>query len=312
MSKVAVLIPCYNEAQTIGKVVTDYRAALPDATVYVYDNNSTDGSDALAREAGAVVGYERLQGKGNVVRTMFREIDADVYVLTDADDAFPADIAPPLIEQVARGEFDMIIGDRLSGNYSEENKRAFHSFGNRLVRGLVNLFFKGDVKDILSGFRVVSRPFVKTFPVMSPGFELETEMTIHALDNRFKIRSVPVNFTERPAGNDSKLNTYRDGGKVLMKIFNMFKDYKPMAFFGILSLVFLAASLVFLIPEFIYFVQELVARSVPKLVLAVFLLLAAFQSFICGLFLEAGVKQARASTQVQINLLLEIARRAPQ
>lgn len=304
--KVAVLIPCYNEASTIEIVVKNYKSALPNAEIYVYDNNSTDGSDEIARKAGAIVGYERRQGKGNVVRAMFRDVSADCYVLTDADDAFPAEIAPPMIDDILSGQYDMIIGDRLSANYSSENKRAFHGLGNKLVKNLVNFIFKGNVPDIMSGFRVLSKGFVKTFPVLSPGFELETEMTIHALDNRFRIKSEPVFFTERPEGNESKLNTYRDGSKVLLKIFNMFKDYRPLLFFGLIAAVLFALALVFLIPAFVTFAKLKVILSVPKLVVAVFLLLSALQSFCCGLILDTSAKRARQNLETQLNILLSI------
>jgi glycosyltransferase involved in cell wall biosynthesis len=301
--KIAILIPCYNEAETIEKVVVDFKGALPDATVYVYDNNSTDGSDEIARKAGAVVRYERTQGKGNVVRAMFRDIDADCYILTDADDAFPASLAPQMAEMILAREYDMIIGDRLSSNYSEENKRTFHSFGNKLVRNLVNFIFKGDIQDILSGYRALSKAFVKTFPVLSPGFELETEMTIHALDNRFKIKSMPVFYTERPAGNESKLNTYRDGRKVLLKIFNMFKDYKPLMFFGWLSVILTVAGLAFFIPIFILFLETSEVR-IPTLVVSIFFLLAALLSFVCGLILDTQAKRSKQNFEIQLNLLL--------
>jgi glycosyltransferase involved in cell wall biosynthesis len=305
--KIAVLIPCYNEAITIEKVVRDFKAALPDATVYVYDNNSTDGSDELAKKAGAIVGYESRQGKGNVVRTMFREIDADCYVLTDADDAFPADIAPAMVDMVLSQGYDMIIGDRLSTTYADENKRAFHGFGNNLVRNLVNVIFKGNVQDILSGYRVLSKAFVKTFPVLSPGFELETEMTIHALDNRFKMKSVPVKFTDRPAGSESKLNTFSDGLKVILKIFNTFKDYKPLPFFGIISALLIIFALVLFIPVFIAYLETSLVGRMPTLVVSVFLMLAALQSFVCGLILDTEARRNKQNFEVQLNLLLMLA-----
>jgi hypothetical protein len=234
---------------------------------------------------------------------MFREIDADCYVLTDADDAFPASLAPQLADMVLSREYDMIIGDRLSANYTEENKRAFHGFGNKLVRNLVNAIFKGDVRDILSGYRVLSKAFVKTFPVLSPGFELETEMTIHALDNRFKIKSVPVTYTERPAGNASKLNTYRDGRKVLLKIFNMFKDYKPLTFFGLISAILVLVGLAFFIPIFLLYLETSEVR-IPTLVVSIFFLLAALLSFVCGLILDTQAKRSKQNFEVQLNLLL--------
>jgi glycosyltransferase involved in cell wall biosynthesis len=301
--KIAVCIPCYNEAPTIEQTVLDYKRAIPEATVYVYDNNSTDGSDELARAAGAVVGYETKQGKGNVVRTMFRDIDADCYVLTDADAAFPAKLAIEPIKLILSGRYDMVVGDRLTANYAEENKRAFHGLGNDLVKRLVNFLFKGNVGDIMSGFRILSKTFVKSFPVMSPGFELETEMTIHGLDNKFSILSIPVEFKNRPEGNESKLNTFRDGIKVLVKIFNMFKDYRPLFFFGVVSLILLGISLIMLIPSFVSFLELGYILSLPKLLLAGLFALASLQSFVTGLILDTQGNRSRQSLQVKINII---------
>ena len=248
MKKVAVLIPCYNEAQTIGKVVADYRNALPEADIYVYDNNSTDGTAKIAREAGAIVRMERKQGKGNVIRTMFREIEADCYLMIDGDDTYPASDAKKMIAKVLDEGYEMVIGDRLSSTYFTENKRRFHNTGNILVRKLVNNFFKGNVTDIMTGYRAFSRIFVKSFPVLSKGFEIETEMTIHALDKNFSITSVPVGYRDRPQGSVSKLNTLSDGFKVLLTIARLFKDYKPFAFFGSLSIVMMAIAFILLFP----------------------------------------------------------------
>ena len=227
MSRIAVLIPCYNESQTIAKVVADYRAALPQADIYVYDNNSTDGTDEIARAAGAIVRYERRQGKGNVIRTMFREIDADCYVITDGDDTYPAEDAPKLVERVLNRNADMVIGDRLSSTYFSENKRLFHNSGNVLVRKLVNMIFSGRVTDIMTGCRAFSRTFVKSFPVLSQGFEIETEMTIHALDKNLCLDSVPIGYKDRPQGSVSKLNTFSDGFKVIGTILRLFKVFQP-------------------------------------------------------------------------------------
>lgn len=235
---IAVLIPCYNESKTIAKVVNDFKSALPEATVYVYDNNSTDGTDVIAREAGTVVRYERRQGKGNVIRSMFRDIDSDCYIMIDGDDTYPADYAREMCDKVINEGYDMVIGDRLSGTYFQENKRPFHNFGNVLVRKLINYIFRSDVKDIMTGYRAFSKPFVKHFPVLSKGFEIETEMTIHALDKNFLLKEIPIQYRDRPAGSVSKLNTYKDGFKVLMTITKLFRDYKPFAFFSIFALLF--------------------------------------------------------------------------
>ena len=239
MKKIAVLIPCYNESKTIAKVVADYKNALPEADVYVYDNNSSDGTDEIARKAGAIVRYERRQGKGNVIRSMFRDIDADCYLMIDGDDTYPADNAREMCDYVLSRGVDMVIGDRLSSTYFEENKRPFHNFGNSLVRTLINRLFHSNVKDIMTGYRAFSRSFVKHFPVLSRGFEIETEMTIHALDKNFLMKEVPIKYRDRPEGSVSKLNTYSDGFKVLMTIARLFRDYKPFVFF---SSVFLVAA----------------------------------------------------------------------
>ena len=225
MSKIAVLIPCYNESRTIAKVVSDYKAALPEADIYVYDNNSKDNTDDIARKAGAIVRYERRQGKGNVIRTMFREIDADCYLMIDGDDTYPAENAAEMCKLVLEQKVDMVIGDRLSSTYFEENKRPFHNFGNTLVRGLINKLFHAHVKDIMTGYRAFSRPFVKHFPVLSQGFEIETEMTIHALDKNFYLREVPVQYRDRPEGRVSRFNSYSDGLKMLMTIAQLFHEY---------------------------------------------------------------------------------------
>ena len=235
MDKIAILIPCYNEAQTIGKVVADFRAALPEATVYVYDNNSADDTAAIARSAGAVVRHESRQGKGNVIRAMFREINAECYLMVDGDDTYPAEDAHAMCDAVLQNGMDMVIGDRLSSTYFTENKRPFHNSGNVLVRQLVNRFFRGNITDIMTGYRAFSYIFVKSFPVLSKGFEIETEMTIHALDKNFRLCSLPVGYRDRPQGSESKLNTFSDGFKVLMTILRLYKDYKPLPFFGLIT-----------------------------------------------------------------------------
>jgi len=244
MSKIAVLIPCYNEAQTIEKVVSDFKRELPEADIYVYDNNSSDGTDEIAKKAGAIVKYEYKQGKGNVIRSMFKDIDADCYLMIDGDDTYPKENAKEMCDLILEKKADMVIGDRLSSTYFTENKRPFHNFGNKLVRGLINFLFKSKVRDIMTGYRAFSYEFVKTFPVLSKGFEIETEMTIHALDKNFLLKEIPVEYRDRPAGSVSKLNTFSDGFKVLKSKGRLFKEYKPTIFFGLISFVFLLILLV--------------------------------------------------------------------
>ncbi|MDD6244301.1 MAG: glycosyltransferase family 2 protein [bacterium] len=292
-AKIAVLIPCYNEAKTIKKVVEDYKKALPNADIYVYDNNSTDHTDEIARKAGAIVRYEYRQGKGNVIRSMFKDIDADCYLMIDGDDTYPASNAKEMCDLILDKKADMVIGDRLSSTYFTENKRPFHNFGNRLVRGLINFLFESNVRDIMTGYRAFSYDFVKTFPVLSKGFEIETEMTIHALDKNFLLKEVKVGYRDRPAGSVSKLNTYRDGFRVLKTIGRLFKEYKPTVFFSIISLLFLIISLAFGIPVFAeYFKTGLVPRY-PTLIFSGFMLMIAIIMFACGLILEVVVKKNR-------------------
>ncbi len=292
-SKIAVLIPCYNEAKTIKKVVEDYKKALPNADIYVYDNNSTDHTDEIARKAGAIVRYEYRQGKGNVIRSMFKDIEADCYLMIDGDDTYPASNAKEMCDLILDKKADMVIGDRLSSTYFTENKRPFHNFGNRLVRGLINFLFESDVRDIMTGYRAFSYEFVKTFPVLSKGFEIETEMTIHALDKNFLLKEVKVGYRDRPAGSVSKLNTYRDGFRVLKTIGRLFKEYKPTIFFSLLSLLFLIISFAFGIPVFAeYFKTGLVPRY-PTLIFSGFMLMIAIILFACGLILEVVVKKNR-------------------
>ena len=292
-AKIAVLIPCYNEAKTIKKVVEDYKKALPNADIYVYDNNSTDHTDEIAKKAGAIVRYEYRQGKGNVIRSMFKDIDADCYLMIDGDDTYPASNAKEMCDLILDKKADMVIGDRLSSTYFTENKRPFHNFGNRLVRGLINFLFESDVRDIMTGYRAFSYEFVKTFPVLSKGFEIETEMTIHALDKNFLLKEVKVGYRDRPAGSVSKLNTYRDGFRVLKTIGRLFKEYKPTVFFSIISLLFLIISLAFGIPVFAeYFKTGLVPRY-PTLIFSGFMLMIAIVMFACGLILEVVVKKNR-------------------
>ena len=299
--KIAVLIPCYNESKTIEKVVKDYKAALPEADIYVYDNNSKDGTDEIARNAGAIVRYETKQGKGNVIRTMFRDIDADCYLMIDGDDTYPAENAREMCDYVLNNDVDMVIGDRLSSTYFLENKRPFHNFGNKIVRGLINKLFKNNINDIMTGYRAFSYKFVKTFPVLSKGFEIETEMSIHAIDKNFTLKEIPVQYRDRPAGSVSKLSTYKDGARVLKTIAMLFKEYKPGAFFNVLALMFLFLSILFATPVFIeYFNTGLVPRF-PTLIVAVFLLIVALLLMVTGLILQVIVKKHRQLFELQLN-----------
>ncbi|MDD3048478.1 MAG: glycosyltransferase family 2 protein [Bacilli bacterium] len=269
---IAVLIPCYNESKTIEKVIKDYKKVLPKADIYVYDNNSSDGTDVIAKKAGAIVKYEYKQGKGNVIRSMFREIDADCYLMIDGDDTYPAENAKEMCDLILEGKADMVIGDRLSSTYFTENKRPFHNLGNKIVRLLINILFKNKVKDIMTGYRAFSYSFVKGFPVLSKEFEIETEMTIHAVDKNFMLVEIPVSYRDRPEGSVSKLNTYRDGIKVLKTIGVLFKEYKPALFFNLIALIFIILSLILGIPVFIeYYNTGLVPRFPTLIVSGVFL-----------------------------------------
>ena len=291
--KIAVLIPCYNEAKTIEKVVKDYKKALPEADIYVYDNNSSDNTDKIAKKAGAIVRYEHRQGKGNVIRTMFKEIDADCYLMIDGDDTYPAEHAREMVNYVLDDHVDMVIGDRLSSTYFEENKRPFHNFGNKLVRGLINTLFKSNVRDIMTGYRAFSYEFVKTFPVLSKGFEIETEMTIHSLDKNFSLKEIPVEYRDRPAGSESKLNTFSDGFKVLKTIGRLFKEYKPRVFFGTIGFIFLIISFIFGVPVFAEYFKTHLVKRFPTLIFAGFMLMISVLSFACGIILEVVVKKHR-------------------
>lgn len=286
MDKIAVLIPCYNEEKTIEKVVTDAKAALPEAVIYVYDNNSSDKTVELAQKAGATVRYEYMQGKGNVIRRMFREIDAECYIMVDGDDTYPMEYAPEMVEKVLAHNADMVVGDRLSTTYFTENKRPFHNMGNSLVRKSINVLFDCDIKDIMTGYRAFSYSFVKTFPVMSKGFEIETEMTIHAVNNNMQVENVEVDYRDRPEGSVSKLNTYSDGMKVLFTIMRLFREYKPMRFFALLALVLMSVAIGFFIPVLLeWFATGLVAKF-PTLIVCGFVALAAVQAFFAGLILN--------------------------
>lgn len=299
--KIAVLIPCYNESLTIEKVVKDYKKALPDADIYVYDNNSKDKTDEIAKKAGAIVRYEYRQGKGNVIRTMFREIDADCYLMIDGDDTYPAENAKEMCDYVLSGKADMVIGDRLSSTYFTENKRPFHNFGNKIVRWSINKLFHNNVKDIMTGYRAFSYDFVKGFPVLSKGFEIETEMTIHAVDKNYKLVEIPVTYRDRPAGSVSKLNTYKDGFKVLKTIATLFKEYKPGIFFGIFASIFLLISLILGVPVFLeYFDTGLVPRF-PSLIVSGISLLIALLLWITGIILEVIVKKHKQLYELIMN-----------
>lgn len=291
MDKIAVLIPCYNEAQTVSKVITDWQTALPEATVYVYDNNSSDNTAQLAHSAGAVVRAEYVQGKGNVIRRMFREIDAQVYVMVDGDDTYGADCAREMVELVLHKQADMVIGDRLSSTYFTENKRRFHNFGNTLVRSAINTLFRSKVRDIMTGCRAFSYDFVKTFPVLSSGFEIETEMTIHALDKNMKIDHVIIPYRDRPEGSASKLNTVRDGLKVLKTILVLHKNYKPVSFFGIFSVLLLLLAIIFFIPVLVTYIRTGLVPNFPTLIVCGFTVLAALHSFFTGLQLQNAVQK---------------------
>ncbi len=286
MDKIAVLIPCYNEEQTVEKVINDSRKALPDAVIYVYDNNSTDRTVEVARAAGAVVRHEYVQGKGNVIRRMFREIDAQCYVMVDGDDTYPMDAAPKLCDFVINKNADMVVGDRLSSTYFTENKRPFHNFGNSLVRGSINKLFDCDIRDVMTGFRAFSYEFAKTFPVLSTGFEIETEMTIHAVNNHMQIENCIIEFRDRPEGSESKLNTYSDGMRVLMTIARLYRDYKPMGFFSIVAAILAVISVAFFIPILLDYANTGLVERFPTLIVCGFVMLSAVLSLFAGIILS--------------------------
>lgn len=302
MDKIAVLIPCYNEAATIEKVVGDFRRVLPEAVIYVYDNNSTDGTGEIARRAGAVVRRETRQGKGNVIRSMFRDINAQCYLMVDGDDTYPAESAPKMVEEVLQHGADMVVGDRLSSTYFTENKRAFHNAGNVLVRRLVNWFFQGQIVDIMTGYRAFSWLFVKSYPTLSRGFEIETEMSIHALDKNFHLVNVPVEYRDRPDGSCSKLNTFRDGTKVLMTIFRLLRTYKPFGFFTTVAVALFVLSAVLFVPVFIDYLHTSLVARFPTLFVAGFVFLSGLLTFFSGLILDTVVKKDRQDFELWLNL----------
>ncbi|MBR4208899.1 MAG: glycosyltransferase [Lachnospiraceae bacterium] len=303
MDRIAVLIPCYNESQTIGKVVRDWKEMLPEAVVYVYDNNSKDGTDRIAVEAGAVVRYEPLQGKGNVIRRMFREVDAECYLMVDGDDTYPAQAGPSMVTEVLEHQADMVVGDRLSSTYFSENKKVLHHVGNNLTRFFINRIFQTDIKDIMTGLRAFSYRFVKTFPVLSRGFEIETEMTIHAVDKNMVIRNQVIQYRERPEGSESKVNTIPDGCKVLLTILNLYKNYRPFSFFGIISLSELIVAALFFFPVFLEFLETGLVRRFPTLIVCGFVVMGAFLTFTAGTILETLVQKDRQEFEFRLQLV---------
>ena len=308
MDRIAVLIPCYNEEKTIEKVITDFRKQLPDAVVYVYNNNSTDRTAEIAARAGAVVRPEYMQGKGNVIRRMFREIDAECYLMVDGDDTYPAESAGEMAALVLEGKADMVVGDRLSATYYTENKRLFHNFGNVLVRKSINLLFRNQIKDIMTGYRAFSYEFVKTFPVLSKGFEIETEMTIHAVDKNMQVRNVVIEYRDRPEGSESKLNTYSDGFRVLLTIARLYRTYHPFRFFATIALALVLIALILFIPIGVEYMKNGQVPRFPTLIVSGFLVIAAIQSLFAGLQLQTLVHKDRQDFEMR---LIQIAKEKP-
>lgn len=300
MDKIAVLIPCYNESATITKVVSDWKRELPEAVVYVYDNNSSDGTAELASAAGAVVRHEYRQGKGNVIRRMFREIDAEAYIIVDGDDTYPAEYGRDMVEMVLLRHADMVVGDRLSSTYFEENKRPFHNLGNSAVRAGINFLFKANIKDIMTGYRAFSYLFVKTFPVLSKGFEIETEMSIHALDKNMYVENLVIDYRDRPAGSESKLNTYTDGIKVIFTIMRLFRNYKPFAFFGIIALALTVLAAAFFVPVLSEYVRTGLVPNFPTLIVCGFTFVAALLSLFSGMQLQNSVQKNRQDFELNL------------
>ena len=308
-NRIAILIPCYNEAQTISKVINDWKRELPNATVYVYDNNSTDGTGDIAEKEGAVVRREYSQGKGNVIRRMFREIEAECYIMVDGDDTYPANCAKEMVSLVLDKDADMVVGDRLSSTYFTENKRPFHNFGNTIVRKFINKLFNTNVKDIMTGCRAFSYQFVKTFPVLSKGFEIETEMTIHAVDKNMRIETVIVDYRDRPEGSESKLNTFSDGSKVLMTIARLYKNYKPFSFFSFFSAILMVAAIIMFIPVIIQYFQTGLVERFPTLIVSGFIALAAIQAFFAGLILNTIVVKEKQDFEHKLQVIRELRKR---
>ena len=303
MERIAVLIPCYNEAQTIEKVVTDWKRELPEAAIYVYDNNSSDETAVIAEKAGAVVRHEYMQGKGNVIRRMFREIDAEAYIMVDGDDTYPAEYGRRMVDEVLSKSIDMVVGDRLSSTYFNENKRPFHNFGNSLVRGSINRLFASDIRDIMTGYRAFSYLFVKSFPVLSQGFEIETEMTIHAVHNNMAVSNVVIEYRDRPEGSESKLNTYVDGAKVLRTIFRLYKNYKPLEFFSLLSVILFLISFIMFVPILVKFVHTGLVPNFPTLIVSGFIALTAIISLFVGLILSTMVEKGRQEYEFRLQII---------
>ena len=300
MDKIAVLIPCYNEEKTIEKVVDDFKQALPEAKIYVYNNNSSDDTAKKAQQAGALVRNEYMQGKGNVIRRMFREIDAQCYIMVDGDDTYPAENAREMADLVLQKNVDMVVGDRLSSTYFTENKRPFHNFGNSFVRSSINFLFKNNIKDIMTGYRAFSYRFVKTFPVLSKGFEIETEMSIHAIDKNMRIRNVVIDYRDRPENSVSKLNTYSDGFKVLRTIMRLFATYRPLAYFGLLSAALFLLALIFFIPVMATYIRTGLVPNFPTLIVCGFAVMAAIQSFFAGLILKTISRKNRQDFEIEL------------
>lgn len=309
MDKIAVLIPCYNEEKTIEKVVKDFRNALPNSVIYVYNNNSSDRTAQIAKKAGAVVRNEYLQGKGNVIRRMFREIDAECYIMADGDDTYPAASASKMADEVLNHNADMVVGDRLSSTYFQENKRPFHNFGNNLVRKSINFLFKSDIKDIMTGYRAFSYEFVKTFPVLSKGFEIETEMSIHAVDKNMQVENIVIDYRDRPDGSVSKLNTYSDGFKVLRMIVRLYRTYNPFGFFGIIACVLALIAVCFFVPIMADFVRTKIVAKFPTLIVCGFTMIAAIQSLFAGMELENNVLKNRQDFEMRLLEVSEEKRR---
>lgn len=305
MDKIAVLIPCYNESNTISKVVKDFKRVLPEAVVYVYDNNSTDGTDKMAEEAGAIVRYEHRQGKGNVIRRMFREVDAQCYIMTDGDDTYPAESAGKMADLVLKKNVDMVVGDRLSSTYFKENKRPFHNMGNSLVRKSINVLFKNDIKDIMTGLRAFSFEFVKTFPVLSKGFEIETEMSIHAVEKNMYVENVIIDYRDRPEGSESKLNTYSDGMKVLKTIVKLYRTYKPMGFFGAIAILLGITALINFVPVMKIYLETGLVPKFPTLIVCGFMVVTAVQSFFAGLMLQTMMQKNRQDFEMELQRVYE-------
>ena len=307
MKKIAVLIPCYNEEVTIEKVIKDFKKELPEADIYVYDNNSKDKTAEIAKKNGAIVKHEYRQGKGNVVRSMFRDIEADIYVMVDGDDTYPANEVHKLIKPIEDGKADMAIGDRLTnGTYKNENKRHFHEFGNNLVKKSINKLFKTDLKDIMTGYRAFNKVFVKNMPVLSPGFEIETEMSLHALDKKFIIKEIPIVYRDRPEGSVSKLNTVGDGIKVVKTIIKMYKDFRPRHFFWLIALIMAIIGLIIGLPVFIEFYNTSYITKIPSAILATGIMIFALIIAQCGVILDTVVKQHREKYELELSRYVQI------